>query len=155
MTDLRRYGEDILRTELDNCRRRGKARSEENARLRRALAELATAVVRHRDPAQPHMGVCKCADCELSSAVELAKRILDTIPSTDNRTLYECRCCSAIVGGTTDGRLDDPAWCWLENIDGRTAICPACAATPSSLEPLRDEYPNVRVSVKAAREDRR
>jgi hypothetical protein len=36
MTDLKHYGEDILRTELDNCHRRGMTLARENMRLRTA-----------------------------------------------------------------------------------------------------------------------
>lgn len=65
----------------------------------------------------------------------------------DNRTIFECRACGdATTDGNTDGTTDKAGWSTIANIDGPSHICAVCTADPASLDHLKDEYPNVRIS---------
>ena len=58
-------------------------------------------------------------------------------------TIFGCRTCPASTPGWTDGRFASPGWGRIDHIDGPNAICPVCAADPTSLDCLREEYPDV------------
>ena len=63
-------------------------------------------------------------------------------PKIYEKTIFECRTCSRSTWGTTAGQFDEPGWSWIENIDGPNAICPSCQEDHSSLDGLRETYPN-------------
>jgi hypothetical protein len=71
---------------------------------------------------------------------EEVEKTMGVVPTT-----FDCRTCGNSVSGKSDGSFDEPGWKRLERIDGPNAICPDCINDPSSLESLRDEYPNVKI----------
>ena len=60
------------------------------------------------------------------------------------KMLHACRTCDR-SGWAANGYLPD-GWSSVDNIDGPNAICPACAAEPTSLDALREDgYPDAKV----------
>ncbi len=57
-------------------------------------------------------------------------------------TIFGCRTCPASTPGWSDGRFASPGWGRIAHIDGPNAICPVCAADPTSLDCLREDYPD-------------
>lgn len=78
---------------------------------------------------------------------ECEQRILALAPpaaeTVRTETIFGCRTCPASTPGWTDGRFASPGWGRIDHIDGPNAICPVCAADPTSLDCLREEYPDV------------
>ena len=84
-----------------------------------------------------------CIDWEHAEkrlALALAQPAAETVRT---ETIFGCRTCPASTPGWTDGRFASPGWGRIDHIDGPNAICPVCAADPTSLDCLREEYPDV------------
>jgi hypothetical protein len=62
-----------------------------------------------------------------------------------DRTIFECRTCGDCTHGNTDGSTDKSDWMRIEGIDGRSHICSECVGDPTSLDGLKEEYPDARV----------
>ncbi len=75
-----------------------------------------------------------------ASLLALAPPAAETVRT---ETIFGCRTCPASTPGWTDGRFASPGWGRIDHIDGPNAICPVCAADPTSLDCLREEYPDV------------
>ena len=72
---------------------------------------------------------------------------VESPPRAPVMTTFECRTCGVYVDG--EARPDGFAaagWSAIDGIDGPNAICPECAAEPTSLDALREDgYPDARV----------
>lgn len=60
---------------------------------------------------------------------------------SDDRTIFECRTCSAHTGGFCTGEKDKPGWAIITHIDGPNSICAECISKPNVLDDLLEEYP--------------
>ena len=88
--------------------------------------------------------------CEADESLgEHCERMVDAFlapPAAEpvsTETIFGCRTCPASTPGWSDGRFASPGWGRIDHIDGPNAICPVCAADPTSLDCLREEYPDV------------
>lgn len=69
----------------------------------------------------------------------------DRVRGAERATSFECRTCSELVDGWTDGAVTERGWRSIEHIDGPNAICPDCVGKPDVLDGLRADYPDARL----------
>lgn len=101
-----------------------------------------TATWRCDDCGHDHQGARMAGIC-VGCACPRTKPAAEAVRS---EALFNCRTCDASTPGWTDGRFASPGWGRIDHIDGPNAICPVCAADPTSLDCLRDEYPDVAIA---------
>lgn len=134
------------------------------AALSDARNELATLRTR-KDLLGPDLGALREAvaqapavflDPQAQAVLVAARALVGDVPAkaperaASDRTIFECRCCSATTWGKTDGSFDQPGRGRIDNIDGPNAICPECKATPAAIEAWRAEYPDARLAPERA-----
>ena len=154
--------DETLRAVQDVILLRDKAineRDAERTRADRAEAALATArseALREAAgvPSQViaelrHRGLLTAGDESVARSIESGILALigasesESGPPRRAETIFGCRTCGASTKGWSDGRFAATGWRRLDHIDGPNAICLTCAADPTALDCLRDEYPRV------------
>ena len=125
------------------------------AGLREAASVLTGESVAHRKllanvrafgTAKDRYATMAARDALETVAARILALALPAAETVRTETIFGCRTCPASTPGWSDGRFASPGWGRIAHIDGPNAICPVCAADPTSLDCLREEDPNVAIA---------